>query len=472
MKNPFFRFSCAVLLCCCLTGCGSIQHKSSTDTAQAQGTKAPPKTADDFSISSDSENETIDETSSADAATPSASESVTQQELLTGATALYSNGQEISFDPSWQYADFSAINSGTATIYLADSDRKDIVVGVNAGHGTSGGASVKTQCHPDGSPKTTGGSTAQGATYATAVSGGMTFNDGTAESTVTLQMAQILKDKLLAQGYDVLMVRNSDDVQLDNVARTVVCNNVADCHISLHWDGDGLGYDKGCFYISVPDGLKSMEPVASHWQEHDALGASLVEGLRTEGMTIYQNGSMNIDLTQTSYSTIPSVDMELGNASSDHSDSTLNSLADGLVLGLNIWTTNDNALYSAGLGLANIFRQKKKPMVLISGIIGTLLSVWLYYNFCNWLNVLNCTLPPVGIILVLSYFINMKEYDSDKVEIKTVNWFAVIGVIAGAVVANLVSWGIASINGMAVAAVCYVAGQVVCKNREEAAENA
>lgn len=214
MKNPFLRLSCAVLLCCCLSGCGSIQHKSRTDTAQAQGTKAPPKTADDFSISSDSENETVDETSSADAATPSASESesVTQQELLTGAAALYSNGQEISFDPSWQYADFSAINSGTATIYLADSDRKDIVVGVNAGHGTSGGASVKTQCHPDGSPKTTGGSTAQGATYATAVSGGMTFNDGTAESTVTLQMAQILKDKLLAQGYDVLMVRNSNDV--------------------------------------------------------------------------------------------------------------------------------------------------------------------------------------------------------------------------------------------------------------------
>ena len=162
----------------------------------------------------------------------------------------------------------------------------------------------------------------------------------TAESTVTLQMAQILKEKLLAQGYDVLIVRNSDDVQLDNVARTVLCNNVADCHISLHWDGDGLGYDKGCFYISVPDGLKSMEPVASHWQEHDALGASLVEGLRTEGMTIYQNGSMNIDLTQTSYSTIPSVDMELGNASSDHSDSTLNSLADGLVLGLNAYFGN------------------------------------------------------------------------------------------------------------------------------------
>ncbi len=34
-----------------------------------------------------------------------------------------------------------------------------------------------------------------------------------------------------------------------------------------------------------------------------------------------------------------------------------------LVLGLNIWTTNDNALYTAGLGLANIFNKRKKPIL-------------------------------------------------------------------------------------------------------------
>lgn len=54
-------------------------------------------------------------------------------------------------------------------------------------------------------------------------------------------------------------------------------------------------------------------------------------------------------------------------------------------------------------------------MVLISGIIGTILSVWLYYNFCNWLNVLN--------------------------------------------------WGISSINGMVVAVVCYLIGYFVKKNQ-------
>lgn len=136
-----------------------------------------------------------------------------------------------------------------------------------------------------------------------------------------------------------------------------------------------------------------------------------------------------------------------------------------LVLGLNIWTTNDNALYSAGLGLANIFNQKKKPMVLLSGIVGTVAAVWLYYNFCNWLNILNCTLPPVGIILVLGYFMHKEDYVDDSKEIKIVDWFAVIGVVLGAVVANLLNWGIASINGMVIAAVCYLVGQVINKNK-------
>ena len=135
-----------------------------------------------------------------------------------------------------------------------------------------------------------------------------------------------------------------------------------------------------------------------------------------------------------------------------------------LVLGLNIWTTNDNALYSAGLGLANIFSQKKKPMVLFSGIFGTLLADWLYWNFCGWLNILNCTLPPVGIILVVDYFVNRKEYDTPEAT-RTVNWFAVIGVILGALIANLVKWGMASINGMAVAVVFYLIGHFINKKK-------
>lgn len=135
-----------------------------------------------------------------------------------------------------------------------------------------------------------------------------------------------------------------------------------------------------------------------------------------------------------------------------------------LVLGLNIWTTNDNALYSAGLGLANIFGQKKKPMVLISGAVGTLAAIWLYWNFCGWLNVLNCALPPIGIIVILDYFKNRKKYEGTHNE-AVVNWFNVAGVIVAALVANFLHWGIAAVNAMVVAAIFFFIGELTHQNK-------
>ncbi|MBR6323129.1 MAG: N-acetylmuramoyl-L-alanine amidase [Lachnospiraceae bacterium] len=229
------------------------------------------------------------------------------------------------------------IHTGEAILYRAKKNRNNIVVGVNAGHGTQGGSSVFTMCHPDGTPKLTGGSTAAGSLQATAVSVGMTFFDGTPERDVNLKEARIFRDLLLDAGYDVLMIRDGDDVQLDNIARTVICNNNAACHIAIHWDGDGLDYDKGCFVMTVPDGLKTMYPVSEIWQEDDRLGESLIQGLQSVGAPIHGNGLRQLDLTQTSYSKIPSIDIELGNAASDHSDDALWLRARGLLAGVNIF---------------------------------------------------------------------------------------------------------------------------------------
>ena len=132
-----------------------------------------------------------------------------------------------------------------------------------------------------------------------------------------------------------LMIRESDDVQLDNIARTVIANNNADCHIALHWDSTSS--NKGAFFMSVPSNAtyRAMEPVASHWKQHNQLGESLISGLKSAGVKIYSKGSMEMDLTQTSYSTIPSVDIELGDKASDHSGATLETLANGLLAGVN-----------------------------------------------------------------------------------------------------------------------------------------
>ena len=54
-----------------------------------------------------------------------------------------------------------------------------------------------------------------------------------------------------------------------------------------------------------------------------------------------------------------------------------------IILGLNIWTTNDNALYGSGLRFCQHNKQPKSRMVIINGIVGTLLSI--FFITTSWL---------------------------------------------------------------------------------------
>ncbi|MBO4384529.1 MAG: N-acetylmuramoyl-L-alanine amidase [Clostridia bacterium] len=262
-------------------------------------------------------------------------------------TAVPGSSETVYWDPSWQYAENSKINTGAAVLYHSDADEpKYFTVCVNAGHGTRGGTSVKTLCHPDGTPKVTGGSTAEGSIYATAVSSGTVMLNGKSEAAATLSLAMILKELLLSSGFDVLMIRESSDVQLDNVARTVMANNAADCHVALHYDSSDN--DKGLFVCNVAQvaSYLEMEPVKSHHLEHEALAACVLAGARSCGIRIYGNGSFQFDLTQTSYSTVPSVNIEVGDRASDISYSGQYAVAKALLKGiLNYYNT-----YVAGNG--------------------------------------------------------------------------------------------------------------------------
>lgn len=128
-----------------------------------------------------------------------------------------------------------------------------------------------------------------------------------------------------------------------------------------------------------------------------------------------------------------------------------------VVLGTNIWTTNNNALYTGGLGLTNITGLRQKPMTLASGVVGTAAAIWLYNNFVGWLNFLNATLPPVGIIVMLDYFLHREDYRSGEDPVLTLHWGSIAGVIAGALVGNFIPVGVTSLNSMFAAALCYLA---------------
>lgn len=243
--------------------------------------------------------------------------------------------EEIRFDRSWENADKSKITGGVARLYRSQADeKKNITVCINAGHGTKNGTKYKTQCHPDGSPKVVSGSTEKGATEGSAITDGVIMKNGDTEAAVNLKTAMVIKEELLKAGYDVLMIRETDDVQLDNIARTLIANNNADAHIAIHYDSTDT--DKGVFYCSIPDDktYKEMEPVKSHWEDHEKLGKSLIYGLGKSGSKVWNDGALPLDLTQTSYSTIPSVDLEIGDTASDYSYSTLVDVARGIVEGM------------------------------------------------------------------------------------------------------------------------------------------
>lgn len=129
-----------------------------------------------------------------------------------------------------------------------------------------------------------------------------------------------------------------------------------------------------------------------------------------------------------------------------------------LVLGANIWTTNDNALYTSSLGISNITKIPRKPVVLIAGLIGTVSAIWLYNNFVGWLSFLNATLPPIGAIITLDFFLNREKYHSPEGVDRQVNWFAILGVVVGALVGNYLKMGIAALNAMLAAVIVYYLG--------------
>lgn len=152
-----------------------------------------------------------------------------------------------------------------------------------------------------------------------------------------------------------------------------------------------------------------------------------------------------------------------------------------LVLGANIWTTNDNGLYTGGLGLSNIFSFikikgkpiRKRPWVLIAGVVAIVAAVWLYNNFVNWLNILNCTLPPIGALIIVDFFRHRKEYMDDGAEVKSIRWWCIGAEVVGSLVGMLFggylipsfSWGIPAVFAMVAALIIYFIGEFVSKRQ-------
>ena len=247
--------------------------------------------------------------------------------------------EEVRYDVFAPYATYSVIWDGTAKLYKLDKNDPKYngkIVTVNAGHGTKNGSKFKTFSHPDFTPKVSGGTTAEGSILSTAVSDGTTLNSGMSEATANLKVAMALKNRLLSNGYSVLMIREDNDCRFDNVARTVIANENSDAHIAIHFDSTNTG--EGIYFITPYNHADylNMEPLKSNANNIRELGKCLIEAFRELGEKIWKDkGTLQGDLTQISYSTIPSVDIELGDKKTELTDEQIDNFAEGIKDGLN-----------------------------------------------------------------------------------------------------------------------------------------
>ncbi|AZS16712.1 cytosine permease [Paenibacillus lutimineralis] len=139
-----------------------------------------------------------------------------------------------------------------------------------------------------------------------------------------------------------------------------------------------------------------------------------------------------------------------------------------IVLGLNIWTTNENALYASSLGFSNITKLSRNKFVIGNGLLGTVAAMWLYNNFVGFLTVLGSVLPSIGAILLTDFFLlkRGKYQKFEEMKFRQVNWNALIAWVGGVLIAKFVP-GIPPVNGILGTAVIYVIAMKCFPLREE-----
>ena len=224
----------------------------------------------------------------------------------------------ISYNSKWLCAKEAAIHYDICK--LTYSNHKPIVqkrknkkrrytIAINAGHGTIGGTKYKVYQVP----KYLRNNKHINEFYndinimVPAIASGWINKYKYKEANYVLLLALILKDKLIKSGFNVLMLRDSQDCRFDNISRTIIANHYADCHIALHLDATSK--DKGVFCIFMNEKMKYLK---KNYSLYNLLNKCMIKAFINNHEKIYNAGIYYKNLTQANYSSIPFCCIELG----------------------------------------------------------------------------------------------------------------------------------------------------------------
>lgn len=147
-----------------------------------------------------------------------------------------------------------------------------------------------------------------------------------AESEVNLETAKKLKSILISRGYKVVMVRESQDVNISNIQRAEIANKSnADLAIRIHCDGSGNSALHGYFILTPSSSNRFLS--SSIVNSSLRLTKCLLPAIQKATGANNRGISYRDDLTGTNWSKVPTVLVEMGEMSNEQEDYALSTPA-------------------------------------------------------------------------------------------------------------------------------------------------
>lgn len=134
------------------------------------------------------------------------------------------------------------------------------------------------------------------------------------------------------------------------------------------------------------------------------------------------------------------------------------------------WAAGDNNVYSADLAMSKLFRRPAHYFTIITVIVGAVTAATgIYYNLLAYLGIIALTIPPVGGIIAVDYFLIRKRHLvkdplGTEPRLLKVNWVAILAWVVAVVVDYLTAvvghFGVSGLNGLIVGTVVFYVGSL------------
>lgn len=203
--------------------------------------------------------------------------------------------KQITLDSTWTNASKATTTSGSAILYTP-SEKNNVTIAINP--------------------------------YTQAFS----LSNGTTASQANLTFANAVRDNLLTEGYQVLMLNSAG---LDDIARIVIANNTADIYIGIEHENSSEAKGMACKYLKSGNAQLTNNTTGINNKSKE-LCSDILTNLKSSGVTLEnQTGERDAMNNEIKYSEIPATSLIVGDSLSSLSGTTFASnttlIANGII---------------------------------------------------------------------------------------------------------------------------------------------